>query len=211
MRLPVGITQQAAGGSGGVLHILDTFTDTNGVLIQNHTPDIDSVGTGWELLNGSIDIQSNRGRMISGSTNDVAVIDCGEADVIITVKGNFSDSGNGSVGIVTRAVDASNHWLCIIRSFTPNPWTWTIYRNVAGSWTEMTTAQVGVTGSGTLTDLLLRVTTNDESIRFEIPDENIDLLYESASTFKTATKHGLRGYWVSGTAPTFDDFEVNPL
>lgn len=57
----------AAAGSGGPI-FLDTFTDTNGTNITDHTPDIG--GGTWVVNTGSASIQSNK---ISITTNGTVV------------------------------------------------------------------------------------------------------------------------------------------
>ena len=66
--------------------VQDTFTDTNGVLIPSHTPDIDTVGGGWTDSFGNTPkptIQSNQFDNTNTGASSQHVIDSGQADLII--------------------------------------------------------------------------------------------------------------------------------
>lgn len=60
-------------------YIYDTFTDTDAVLLPNHTPDIDVVGGGWTSIAGVWDILSNEAKT-SSDPGAKAVIDSGIYD-----------------------------------------------------------------------------------------------------------------------------------
>jgi len=105
--------------NGSTELVLDTFTDTNGVALTAHTPDVDSVGTGWVqtdfpgVTGGIIEIQSNQARMVgaAGDKIGVALINSGESNVIVTATITLSAGDlDGTQGIVFRGIDDANHF-----------------------------------------------------------------------------------------------------
>ena len=71
--------------------IFDTFTDANGTSLDAHTPDTDTVGTGWAVVTSTYTVESNKADASgSGST---AIIDAGtgEVDITATINGISND------------------------------------------------------------------------------------------------------------------------
>lgn len=95
--------------------ILDQFTDTNGVNIQDHTIAPTNIpATSWVVTGASAndraEIQSNQLACKFGA-QFVVVADAGQADVTISVDTIVkSASGSIVVGIVARYVDSDNYW-----------------------------------------------------------------------------------------------------
>jgi len=79
---------------------LDTFTDTNGVLLENHTPDIDIVGGGWVDDADEWEIQSNKATTSLGQAHTTE-IDVGTADYTLKVT-HVTDSAATGGWIVFR-------------------------------------------------------------------------------------------------------------
>ena len=67
--------------------VQDLFTDTNGVSLQNHTPDVDAVGGGWVIGRGpwTININMAIANYAASAANPYyhAYIETNQADVII--------------------------------------------------------------------------------------------------------------------------------
>lgn len=85
---------------------LDTFTDSNGVAISDHTPDQDlgdstySVSTAWE-------IQSNVCKHVTDETSPVT-IDVFSSDGLLTFAA--TGLGGNAFGVIFRHSDDSNYW-----------------------------------------------------------------------------------------------------
>jgi len=84
--------------------VQDTFTDSDGVLLVNHTPDIDTVGGGWF---GATQVVINSNKAKCNINNDLyfVFIDPNISDLV--VKANI----NQRIGIVARASGDANLWL----------------------------------------------------------------------------------------------------
>ncbi len=133
--------------------VQDTFTDTNGVLLENHTPDVDTVGGGWEVPDHPWTVQSNAAR---GNDGNLAVespilIQIGVADQKVT--GTYAAQNAQGMGAVLRAVDKDNYWQCevddtfvIIRDVVAGTPTFRVLENIAItypiSWTATAIADV---------------------------------------------------------------------
>lgn len=77
----------------GSLPVVDTFTDADGTLLEDHTPD--QATAPWVVIAGDADIQSNRLRAAFGLPDTTAVIDTGSTDhvtYITFVSGTASES-----------------------------------------------------------------------------------------------------------------------
>lgn len=186
---------------GGVMKFSDTFTDTNSVLLVNHTPDIDTVGGGWVAQNGAFDIQSNKA---SGSTapgsepHIIATIETNQADVII--QSDIGLNADNAVRIILRYVDNDNFWLCQSKGGVSD--TMQIFERTSGSY------QLRATGIHTDADedVTYTVTANGTTITFTSPTQSIN--YASATAHQTATIHGI-GAIVTGH--THDNFTIDPV
>jgi hypothetical protein len=109
---------------------------TNGSLINTGTPDL---GAGWTLT-GNISYDragtNSIGSKSTGANNslNLALMDCGQADVVATALSCPVFAGNGGLGVIVRATDANNCWLC----YCDGNARFSIYKRVAGTFTELT-------------------------------------------------------------------------
>ena len=194
--VPIG---NRSGVAGAI--ILDTFADTNGVLLTNHTPDI-SPGGGW--AGDAWDIQSNKAESPqSFNTPELVQIDAGESDVDIQVTWTTANPALGVEGIVARYVDDNNHWIIVFSSTTS---VWAIVSRVSSTFT--THASTPFTPLAT-TSYALRCVLIGTSITATI-DGGMSINF-SSSSHQSATKHGLRGQDKSNpptTRANFNDFTV---
>ena len=104
-------------GPGIITLIQDTFTDANSTLITAHTPDINTPGNSWTSFDTSggvavAEIQANE-LTSDGVNNCIALIDAGQADVVMQMK--VTQTG-GAAGVQTmfRAAAVSgwdNYWM----------------------------------------------------------------------------------------------------
>ena len=78
--------------------LFDTFTDTNGTLVTNHTPDINTYGVPYEQIatyqgGSNIVIENNQARIVWGGTvaSSKIVIETGFSDVVVEMDLNKSN------------------------------------------------------------------------------------------------------------------------
>lgn len=91
----------------------DTFPDVNGTPLENHTPDVDSVGGGWLPIFGSIDIQSNRANKAS-SGSAISVADVGKTDMTVTGICNTTSTAVRFTGLIARSsADGTSRFVCL--------------------------------------------------------------------------------------------------
>jgi hypothetical protein len=102
--------------------------------------------------------------------------------------------------IVFRFVDINNYWWFGQNSSTPDPWTWALFRIVAGSQVAVDGPDDGITGgsSSVLLHADMIVTLSGSSIICEMPDEGVSLS-TTDTAHQSATKHGLRFTKISVT------------
>ena len=159
---------------------LDTFTDTNGVSLAAHMPNI---GPAWSLLNNTaIEIQANRAHGKTLVNNQaVAVTDIGQADVYIEC--DLSALSTDPPGICLRVTDHLNYIMVRHEIGSGNL---IIYENSGGTFTPKATVSVSLVHGDFYK---LRVTTNGSAIVARVGSA----VASTTSTLnQTATKHGLR-------------------
>jgi len=98
--------------------ILDTFTDTNGTLLDAHTPVVDNVGNGWVLNLAKITVESNKAKQ---SVDDaahtiVASIDGGVSDGELTCSITTPSAINYTAGLIFRRKDDGTSGLVYLLS-----------------------------------------------------------------------------------------------
>lgn len=183
--------------------ILDNFSDTEGVSLPDHTPDLAPSGSAWN--NGNLGISGNQVHYLSSATRQIAVIQAGVADGCITLRCCYDRNGSSSTtseyrsGIIARYTGIGNFWRIAFHPFS----NFGIYEVNAG-------LAVGRASTSFSSDdgvfHTVSVLLNGTSIQGEIDGEHT-ITYNQASFNQTATFHGLMiGY--SGAVPAADDFRV---
>lgn len=170
----------------------DTFTDTDGVLLEAHVPNVGSAA--WVDVLGDWDINSNAAR--PGQLNpNVTAVDVGVADVDIQVTVNVLNASRG--GVTVRLTDASNRWFIGSNGSTA----FEISEINGGTETTRATATVA-DGNGVHT-LWVRC----QGTRIDaVWDGATAISYSGATLNQTATKHGLQSRYQS--FHLFDNFSV---
>jgi hypothetical protein len=175
----------------------DTFTDTNGVHLHDHTPD---VGPAWADLDAGITIQGNKAS--DNSVTACTVADVSDADVNITADLVLPAlAGNGFFGIAFRAVDAT-HFLIVGADLTADETT--VWENDGGAWNKLAgVAHAYSNGQAVAVSIVLSGT----SIKATFGGvADIDI---AEASFATATKHGLYSDCAgSATAGTWDNLVI---
>jgi hypothetical protein len=167
--------------------IYDSFSE-DGVLLENHAPDINTPGGAWTILLNSWVVSGEVVEVLNNALGQ-AVIEAGSANVDISVVLSRSASG-----IAFRAIDSNNLWYAY--PHTANGIR--IFERTSGSnFTRATATGTTITYPATIT-----VALTGNSITASI--SGITASYSSAVR-NTITKHGM---YTTGIAPVFDDFEI---
>jgi len=204
------VSGEAVGGGGSSL-VQDTFTDTDSVLLVNHTPDVDTVGTGWILhvltvgsTNGML-ITSNKAQDSVGTATGSAyayVIDAGQADCTIT-SDFFTGGTNGNLsGFSYRVPGAQDYFVAVMNTATDEL---RIYEETGGTATLRASSDTSVPFAISTTYALSLVLSGN-SATLTVGAQSVSY---STAVRNTVTSHGLGS--VSGTATdgaNWDDYEV---
>jgi len=195
----------AGGGGGGGATILveDTFTDTNGVLLSAHTPDTDTVGSGWIVEQGTPVIVDNKVEANGVDTTFIRCsIDSGKADVIITCDIEVA-SEQTTQQVILRFTDGNNRWFVQITANTGVEDTFNLLERNA----SVTTVRATTSGFFVVTGQIvtIRVVASGSTISATLDGGN-EISYSGATFNQTVTKHGLglRGDEIR----TADNFKV---
>lgn len=170
---------------------LDNFTDTNGVSLHAHTPDIAPSG-GWTEALGDFDIQSNMANFVSGSADpSLAHIDLGSVvDCYIELAGTMGNTtGTTNSALVLRYVDTSNY-LFIVQSAGSGL---QLFENVAGTPTALAGSGTPGISAGEVFTLRVVLTGNiiTAAIRGASAGDVGGFSWEG-TRFNTATRIGIR-------------------
>lgn len=88
----------------------DTFIDTNGILLANHSPDM---GADWIQAQGSIAIASNQAAWVSGAS--IAITKVSSPDYEVTADFTVgTPSGSSAFGVILRYEDLNNYWVAYV-------------------------------------------------------------------------------------------------
>lgn len=181
----------------------DTFTDTNGTALEDHTPDTDSVGWGWGNLTGTWDIQGNKAQPdgVTSAWNHV-VIQSGDANATVEVDLTVAGGATSAVRMLVRAIDSTNFWAIENQTGTD---TLQIYEVLAGVPTSRDSGAATMDAGNTYT---LKVVLNGTTITAYW--DNVETAsYGSASKFSGIPIHGIGSYVGGGfTVVTFDSFSI---
>lgn len=166
---------------GGATIAADTFTDTNGTALADHTPDTDAVGTGWAVLSGTWTISGNKAVT---ATTGRAVLEAGIADGTATVTWSSVNSAT-SGGLCLRATD-DNNWLRVYVDESAN--TVVLQKRVTGTVTTVNSAAV-TGGITTNTNYVVAATLSGSSVIVYV--DGVQYLSETVADHQAVTKHGL--------------------
>jgi hypothetical protein len=188
--------------------VFDTFTDTNGTSIEAHTPDIDTVGSGWINFGAAtLEIESNQLVAVGASTSHSATIDAGVAGVTVMADMVMDNDNNNAEGLWLRQ-DGSSHgyFVGITLSQDTNPeltiWEW------AGSF--VVKASVPLTGEGPLSGIPLTIEAIDTGTNITaevVVGGNTYNVNFATTTFNTETFVGVRAT-KAAVDTRFDNFTV---
>lgn len=189
-----------------MIYVLDRFRDTDGVLIQDHTPDIDVEGGGWSVIQGGpLSIESNR-LFIPGATDWSAVVDPGIADSYIITGAVVAADVNGFYArILFRTIDINN-WLAFqLNGLIAGVGAREITQRIAGVTTNLASSAPAPTGAGTYE---FKITVDGTLITCE--DVTNSIVLTAMGQFQTEQPCGL-GNHEGAPALSFDDFRIESL
>lgn len=197
--------QEGGAPTGGGSNIFtDTFTDTNGTLIDAHSAD---TAQGWTAdANQKPTIQSNKLAVdfsVNG-INDPRINASISADFSASVDVNAVDGKTDVIGIEFRRSDASNLWRATINTVTGKL---QLMKRVANVDTYVATGSVDHALGTTYT---LAVRTNGNSI---VVETDLDQISYSSSFNATVQTHGLyaAGETATGATGWWDNFVIDAV
>jgi hypothetical protein len=206
IRIGMGLRRPVRLAGGGAdpypgLVVYDTFTDTNGVGLDAHTPELSPSGGLWTEHAGAWDIQSGRANLTDSLTGvRLATIESGIADCdIATIVRWPSALDNPSVAF--RYVDDNNFLLAVIADAGD---VIRLIRKLNGTPTALFTSASFPTVVNT--DYVLEVIANGTSVKIYL-DGSL-ALDVTCVNFVTATRHGI---YCERQYTKFDDFQVARL
>lgn len=162
---------------------------------SNSSLGIADAGQTWQALNGVWGIQGNQAALIATGSREVAVIDTGVSDCIVSVV--LSVNEQTASRLIVRAQGFRDH---IAIGYISSQYR--VYRVVNGSTTQLAGKSMTRNNGDILTARL-----QGDSVKVYVNDELIASVTES--TFQNETRHGI-GSFVS-TVPRFDNFKVEKL
>ena len=189
----------AVGGQGVAPSFLfrDTLTDTDGVLLTNHTPE---VGGSWENFKGSFDIKSNGARPKTTTSNETqAVASASASDGLITSSAEFKSN----VGYIVRATDADNFFLII---YTASITTFQLFERLGGNFFFRATSNIVPFNFINGVFYPWEITLLGQSIVAEVTGENgVNTINFNSSNNQTSKKIGLRTFSLLPATPVFTE------
>ena len=178
----------------------DLFTDTSGVLLQNHVPDLDVVGNGWNV-DGTIDIQGNKARI--SAANQGAWIDSGSNNYSIEMTFNPGGADNRGAIVVRHSGDAgtpTSGYFLIVKTGAGQV---NLSRLDGGSPSILSSYSTTIDNTATYT---LKLDANRDTITAYLNGTQIAQVIDS--TYQNAQNVGFVHYtWVNDAA-RFDDLCV---
>jgi len=179
--------------SGLATLFYDTFTDTDGVSLPSHTPDINLPGNPWVNYRGPYTCQSNKA--LTTQSGGYSAVDVGLADVIISAL--VATPNDNKVGIFPRYAASNSSWVVCIEEDSDK---FRIYE-YSGVFTLRAETDVALTA---WTQYTMVVTCNGSTISGTIDGAN-EIAYASATRNQSSTIHGIRG---QNLASTHDNFQI---
>ncbi|NIT58398.1 MAG: hypothetical protein GWN00_19880 [Aliifodinibius sp.] len=163
------------------IKVQDTFTDTNGTLLNNHTPDTDVVGGGWS---GSTAAEINSNQLRFDTDNSTNTIDGGTSDGDIYFDWIVASAALNRNSLIYRYTDDNNHWRYNLRE--DNGDVRIVERN-GGTNTTRDTASFTFSGG---TTYVARMNLSGTSMEGFIDD--VSQVTYTSSFKQTETNHGVQ-------------------
>lgn len=102
----------AAAAEASPYIIFDSFAGTNGAALAGRTPDTANIGTTWQDIFGTSQIQSNTAKIATlGGGFAVAGINVGQSNCVVRATMRSTNGGNNFFGIAGRITDSTHWWI----------------------------------------------------------------------------------------------------
>lgn len=178
----------------------DTFTDTNGTLLTDHTPDLDMVAGGWSSAWSSVagSIQSNRFEAVEEIA--VYVVDAGASGMVARASVEDTD-GQGNPTIVVRHNGAGNANDCWTFTYRAADGTYLLNERNGGVVTQRDSAPGGP-------PTVLEARAYDDRVEGWADGSKV---VEYFSTDLNQNTHGGFGNFTSMGSSAFDEFSLFTL
>ncbi len=185
-------------GPGSIVR--DSFTDTNGVSLTAHTPNV--APNGWVLLEGTVPkIQGNLATETLSTAWAITTIDSGAANASVSVDVARATSEPWG-GLILRATDANNFLLVKYRYGVVG-----LHKRQGGTLTDIRSENVTSAAQNTR-----------HRLRVELQGSIVRVFWDGALSFQetvtfqqTATRHGLAWYPTIDNGTFLDDFDVSAV
>lgn len=181
--------------------VTDTFTDTDGVTLKNHTPDVAPEGSSW----GGYSIYDGTGTIGSNTILGPAygIIDSKAFNVTVTLT--CTNSGDEYSGIILRgSLNSADSYHVYVSADDDQ---FVIMRYSGANATKVATKSVTIDAATAYT---IVATANGKTISATLNGGN-DISYSSATMNLGSTYHGLRIYSGSGLGDYADNFQIEGL
>ena len=180
----------------------DTFTDTPGTLLVNHTPETDTVGGGWVADLGTAEISSDGTSGICSSFYSGVFVDVGVADYEVTCE-LLSVAFGGNSSLAFRVVSRTSMWLARINDSNDSLELvkWQNGSNVIDS--------AVIPGFSRLTPYTVKVTCDGDDITVEIESES--LVLSTTDAFQNTATRVAPWNHAGHIDNKFDNFRVDEL
>lgn len=178
--------------------VKDTFTDTNGVSLDAHDPE---VGNDWAEELGAWEIQANEAQPVGArpaAPRFIAVCDSGESDIFL--RCTITVDGAVPGGPVLRYDNTPEFWYVDVNPVTGN---FGLYEYVGGGFVLRDNAAAGI-GAGTYE---VTVVADGQDITCWLDGDDL-ITWGAAALNETETDHGIR---TDNLVPSFDNFHVHAL
>lgn len=190
--------------SSPVLVFHDTFTDTNGVLLENHTPvPVNTPATSWTKIKGAIDIQSNKatGKTAGSTPWELYTMSTGINNFILSATWTGGALSMERGWLIRRNASTGKFYVIDLQS-TPqriNFWVYDSSLSLLSSWPQP------IVNGGTPMSLWAWVMDDAISVRFG--DYISSYAPTSGTLVSSAQTAGIWGV-SNATSETIDDFKV---
>jgi len=199
------------------LLVQDLFTDTNGVHLESHTPNLDQ-GTGWVNFGnasggstaGSLQIQGNAATTQAVVTGyPVYGIDCGVADMVLTVLMAIANQTSYLAWCAIRITDVT-HWFAVMIERDSGGTAYFGIYEYDGSIHLRDSNNFSVDPTNTIVTVTVTTSGTSISATAEIAASVVATASYSSSNNLTATSHGLLGYEdLAYGRCAYDNFEID--
>lgn len=126
------------------LLVNDTYTDTDAVTLTAHTPDLDTIGTGWAKISVNPTVASNQ--MKVSTSFDGGLIDVGQADCKTLSDFNSANAANRGQVMCRSDGNVSTHTY-YYGNFSPDSNSVVIGKAVSGTFTSLVSASPTLDGT----------------------------------------------------------------